>query len=232
MAFLEKQQSSDLTDYQSKFMSQTYGWMSLGLFITAYVSYMTAHSSIMSIIHQEPELFSGLIILQFVMVLGLSFLINRMSGFVAAAMFILYATISGVTFSTLFLVYTQQSIASVFGVTAGMFTGLSIYGTLTKRDLSPFRTLLFGLLIGLVLAMGVNMFMHNSQLSLLTSGLSVIVFSALTAYNTQRFRRMAANGFDNDETATRLSVLAALTLYLDFINIFLSILQLGGGRRR
>jgi FtsH-binding integral membrane protein len=171
--------------------------------------------------------FYGLLFAQLGLVFGFSAVAQRVSTVAAAAMFFAYAALTGVTFSVLFLVYTLGSIAGVFFVTAGAFAGLSVFGLFTKRDLSAIGRFAIFALIGVILATVLNIFVASSGLAFLINIVGVVLFAALTAYDTQKLKEMFASG----ETHANLPLIGALTLYLDFINMFLFLLRLGGSRR-
>jgi FtsH-binding integral membrane protein len=162
------------------------------------------------------------------LVMALSSVATRVSTVAAGAMFFGYAALTGVTFSTLFLVYTATSIAATFFVTAGAFAGLSVLGLVTRRDLSAIGRFAFFALIGVILASLVNFFLHSSGLSWLITFAGVLIFAGLTAYDTQRLKNLFASG----QVHANLPIVGALTLYLDFINMFLFLLRLFGDRRR
>jgi FtsH-binding integral membrane protein len=207
----------------------TYRWMTLGLATTGVVALGVAHSpGIVEGLLQNRILFYGLLFAQIGLVVGFSSLATRVSTAAAALMFFAYAALTGVTFSTLFLVYTASSIASTFFVTAGAFAGLSVFGAATKRDLGAVGR--FGLfaLIGVILASVVNMFLRSSGLDWLITVVGVLLFAALTAYDTQRLKEM----FRSRGSVANLPLVGALTLYLDFINMFLFLLRILGNRRR
>jgi FtsH-binding integral membrane protein len=205
-----------------------YRWMSLGLATTGAVALVVAHSpQLLDLLVGNRLVFYALIFGQLGLVVAFSSMALRVSTAAAAAMFFVYAALTGVTFSTLFLVYTASSIASTFFVTAGAFAGLSFFGAVTHRDLSAIGRFGMFALIGIILAQFANMFFHSAGLeSLLTFG-GVILFAGLTAYDTQRLKYMfsQANGNAN------MPLLGALTLYLDFINMFLFLLRMTGDRR-
>jgi uncharacterized protein len=207
----------------------TYRWMTLGLATTGIVALGVAHSpGIVEGLLQNRILFYGLLFAQIGLVVAFSSLATRVGTAAAALMFFAYAALTGVTFSTLFLVYTASSIASTFFVTAGAFAGLSVFGAATKRDLSAVGR--FGLfaLIGVILASLVNMFLRSSGLDWLITVVGVLLFAALTAYDTQRLKEL----FRSRGTGANLPLVGALTLYLDFINMFLFLLRILGDRRR
>jgi FtsH-binding integral membrane protein len=207
----------------------TYRWMSLGLAVTGLVALAVAHSpAAVDFLVGNRILFYALIFGQLGLVFALSSAATRMRTGTAALMFFAYAALTGVTFSTLFLVYTAASIASTFFVTAGTFGALSFYGAVTRRDLSAVGR--FGLfaLIGVILASIVNIFLHSGTLDWIITLVGIVLFAGLTAYDTQRLKTM----FEQGETHANLPLVGALTLYLDFINMFLFLLRILGDRRR
>jgi uncharacterized protein len=209
------------------FMQRVYAWMAGGLGVTAVTSYWVASSQAVFAAVQPYLMFIAIGTLG--LVVAFSFLSQRVSGPVAAAMFLTYAVANGLLFSTLFVVYTQGSIAGAFVTTAFTFGALSVYATVTKRDLSGWGTFLFIGLVGVLLASVVNLFLHSGMLSFVVSCATVVVFAGMTAYDTQKLRQIHAVSGHSSEGS--LAVSGALTLYLDFINIFLSLLRLAGDRR-
>jgi FtsH-binding integral membrane protein len=207
----------------------TYRWMTLGLATTGIVALGVAHTpALVEAILQNRILFYGILFAQLGLVIAFSSMAVRVSTAAAALMFFAYAALTGVTFSTLFLVYTASSIAGTFFVTAGAFAGLSLFGAATKRDLSAVGR--FGLfaIIGVILASLVNMLLRSSGLDWLISVVGVLLFAALTAYDTQRLKEI----FRTSGSVANLPLVGALTLYLDFINMFLFLLRFLGDRRR
>jgi hypothetical protein len=206
----------------------TYRWMTLGLATTGVVALAVAHSpGAIELLLGNRILFYGLLFGQLGLVMAFSSMAMRVSTAAAAAMFFAYAALTGVTFSTLFVVYTASSIASTFFVTAGAFGGLSVFGAVTKRDLSAIGRFGFFVLIGVILASLVNLFLHSSGLELLITIVGVVLFAGLTANDTQRLKAM----FRAAGTGANLPLVGALTLYLDFINMFLFLLRILGRRR-
>jgi FtsH-binding integral membrane protein len=206
----------------------TYRWMTVGLAITGFVALAVAHSpAALALLLGNRILFYGLLFAQIGFVIALSTMAARVSTATAAAMFFAYAALTGVTFSTLFVVYTSSSIAATFFITAGAFGGLSVVGLFTKRDLSAVGRFAIFALIGVLIACVVNMFVASSGLSWLISIVGVLLFAALTAYDTQRLKLLFAQG----GTAANLPLVGALTLYLDFINMFLFLLRFFGRSR-
>jgi FtsH-binding integral membrane protein len=216
------------SDVERRFMSAVYRWMTLGLLVTAGVAFWVASTpAAQQVVFGNRAVFWGLVIAQFGLVIALSAAVNKLSAGVAGALFLLYSALTGATISVVLLAYTGASVASAFAVTAGTFLAMSIYATVTKRDLSSWSTFLFMGLIGIVIASVVNIFTKSTMMQWVISAAAVVVFTGLTAYDTQRLRRMAAAGAG----VAALPVNGALALYLDFINLFLSILNIFGGRR-
>jgi uncharacterized protein len=212
-------------------MSQVYAWMTAGLLVTGAVALFVANSVVLtSMIFGNPLLFFGLFILQIVAVIGLSAGINKLSPAAATAIFMGYAALNGLTFSAIFLAYTSASIASTFFVTAGTFGAMSLYGYTTKRDLTGVGNFAIMALIGLLIASIVNLFLRSEALYWILTYAGVLIFVALTAWDTQKIKKMAANVSD-ETSAGRIAVLGALTLYLDFINLFIFLLRILGVRR-
>lgn len=212
---------------QRAFMTRVHGWMFAGLMVTGVMALVTLGNKALmdAAIHWRMPL----LLVQLGAVFVLSFLAPRLSGAVAAALFLGYSALTGMTLSILFHIYTTGSIAQAFFLTAGVYGAMALYGTVTKKNLGAWGTFLFMGLIGVVLASLVNMFMRSDAVSFVVACASVIVFAGLTAYDTQKLREMhAATGYSS---AATVSIVGALTLYLDFINLFLAILRLLGRRR-
>ena len=213
------------------FLRKVYAFMSAGLFATAVTATVVASSETMlRMIVGNPIVFYGLLFGELGMVLAFSALANRLSAVAAGALFFTYAVVNGLTLSVIFLAYTASSIGSTFFVTAGTFGALSLYGYATKRDLSGLGSFAMMGLIGLIIASVVNLFLHSSMIYWLTTFVGVIVFTALTAYDTQKLKRYGES-VTNPQDQTKVAMQGALTLYLDFINLFLYMLRLLGRRR-
>ena len=213
---------------QNTLIRQVYAWMGAGLTVTAIMALITLSTpAIINAIVGNRILFFGLMIGELALVFTLSGAINRMSAATATLIFIAYSALNGVTLSVVALVYTANSITSTFVVTAGMFGAMSVYGYVTSRDLTSWGSFLFMGLIGVVIASVVNIFVGSSAVSWVISGVGVIVFTGLTAYDTWKIKEMAAHGTEGRKPA----ILGALTLYLDFINLFLMLLRFTGNRR-
>ncbi|MFO0599174.1 MAG: Bax inhibitor-1/YccA family protein [Myxococcaceae bacterium] len=209
------------------FMQRVYWWMSLGLVLTGGIAFTIASSQALTAM--VLPLFFPLLAVEFIVVLAFSFMQSRVSGPVAAVMFLLYAVLNGLTFSVIFLVYELGSIGTAFIIAAGTFGALSIYGTVTKKDLTAWRSFLIIGLFGIIIAGIVNIFVQSDMLGFVKSCAAVVVFAGLTAYDTQKLRQYHANsGFSS---AMSLSIAGALMLYLDFVNLFLNLLRLLGRRR-
>lgn len=219
------------TDATRKFLLNVYNWMAMGLALTGVVAYGIAGSPFVNTIMENPVIYFGLFIAQIGVVLALSFAINKMPSGVAIGAFFLYAALTGVVFSVLFLVYTGASIASTFLICAGMFASVSAYGYFTKRDLAKMGTYLFMALIGLIIASVVNMFLKSGTMNLIISYVGVLIFTGLTAYDTQKIKKMSQTTDINSEQGKKGAVMGALALYLDFINMFLFLLRILGDRK-
>jgi|SRR5690606_31627087 len=216
--------------YIARYMTKVYGWMFLGLSLTAAVAFLTASSpAFVQALVTNRLLFFGLLIGQLFMVGFLSVRIHKMSASVAIAIFLGYAALNGLTFSILLLAYTVGSLLTVFAITAGTFGIMSLVGYFTKQDLTSFGKIMFMGLIGIILASIVNMFVGSTALYWIISYVGVAVFVGLIAYDTQKIKAYAL--LDNEEDRKRGAVLGALALYLDFVNLFIYLLRLFGGRR-
>jgi hypothetical protein len=212
------------------FLRAVYGWMAAGLAITATTAWLIAGSpAIVRAIATNRLLFWLLIGGQLGIVIALSARVDRMAASTASLLFAVYSALTGVTMSFVLMAYTGESVANTFVVTAGMFGGLAVYGTATRRSLAGMGSFLFMGLIGVVLASVVGIFWHNDALQFVISFIGVIVFSGLAAYDAQRLKAMAlATPAGATET---YAIVGALALYLDFINLFLFLLRFLGNRR-
>ena len=219
---------------QSAFMTQVYGWMTLALSVTGLAAYYTANTPwLMQAIFGSKIAFYGLIIGTFLLVGWLVLAIRKMSPVTATMVFLGYSLLNGLLFGSIFMAYTESSIALTFFITAGTFAAMSIYGYTTKADLSRIGNIAVMALIGIVIASLVNMFMQNETLYWIISYVGVAVFVALIAYDTQKIKNIGIHGFDESGglvAEKKASIIGALTLYLDFINLFLFLLRLFGRR--
>ena len=224
---------SGVNSVASVYMRQVYQWMTAGLALTTAVAYGVASSpAIRDAILGNSMVMILLIVAQFGLVIALSAAIHKMSAGTATALFLLYSALTGATLSSIFVIYPIASIANAFLVTTGTFLAMSVYGSVTKRDLTGMGNFLFMGLIGIVIAMVVNIFLRSGMMDLIISCLGVLIFTGLTAYDTQKLRRFGEGAPLADGTAVRRgAIMGALTLDLDFINLFLMLLRLFGGNR-
>lgn len=219
-------------DAQRAFITKVYGWMCAGLAVTALVAlYVVSSKTLMAMIVGNSMVFFGLIIGELLLVMGLAGAINRMSAATATMVFVIYAAVNGLTLSIIFLMYTASSISSTFFITAGTFGALAVYGTITKTDLTSVGNLCFMALIGLIIASVVNIFMRSNMMYWIISYAGVAIFVGLTAYDAQKIKRIGAGVDVESESGQKAAILGALSLYLDFINLFLFLLRLFGRRR-
>lgn len=213
-------------------MRKVYTWMALALCITGITAYGVATTPVfIEAILTNRILFWGLIIAEFGLVFGISGMVSRLSLATATLMFILYSIINGALLSTIFLIYTASSITKVFFITAGTFGAMALVGATTKKDLSSMGKFLFMALIGGIIATLVNMFVKSSGFELILSYAFVLIFVGLTAYDTQKIKQMLVMQDTGSESAQKLALLGALTLYLDFVNLFIYLLRIFGSRR-
>ena len=212
------------------FLRAVYGWMCVGLGVTAFVAYAIASSpTLIGTLVADRFLFLGLFLVQLGLVFFLSARVDRLAPGTATGLFIFYSALTGVTLSVILIAYTGASIASTFVVTAGMFGALALYGTTTSRSLAGVGQFVFMGLIGVILASVLAMFWRNAALDFLISVAGVIVFTGLTAWDAQRLRQMAT-ALPTEKVGS-YAILGALSLYLNFINLFLFMLRFMGGRR-
>ena len=221
--------TADVAERERSFIRSVYGWMFGGLMLTAAASlWVVMSQSMQQLIFGNRAVFWILLLVELGLVMFLSFRITKMSPAAAATSFLVYSLINGLTLSVIFFAYTQSSIVQAFVTAGGMFAVMSIYGTVTKRDLTSWGAF-FGMgLIGVLICMVVNMFLRSNALSFAASIIGVIVFVGLTAYDTQKLKAYATA----PQLRENLAVYGALALYLDFVNLFLMLLRLFGGNRR
>ena len=213
------------------FMHRVYGWMFVGLLLTAVTAYFVSTSdAILNLLISNAFVFYGLLILELILVFGLSAMVNNISAAVATFIFLLYAILNGVTFSIVLLAYTGSSIAVAFFVTAGVFGIMSLYGYITKKDLTTLGHFAMMALVGLIIASLANLFFNSSAVDWIVTYAGVLIFIALTAYDTQKIKRLYSDS-QSWEGQEKESVIGALTLYLDFINLFLDFLRIFGRSR-
>lgn len=223
---------AELKLVQSTFITKVYAWMSMALMITALTAvYVASSATLTQAILGNRIIFYVLLFGELGLVMFLSAALNRMNAMTATLLFIAYSVLNGLTLSVIFLVYTASSIGTTFFVTAGTFGVMSLYGYTTKRDLTSWGNLLFMALVGFVIATLVNLFLQNTIIYWVCTYIGILVFVGLTAYDTQKIKEMGAAGFDTSEGMRKGAIMGALALYLDFINLFLLLLRLFGGRR-
>lgn len=218
---------------QSALFRSVYLWMTLALAITGFTAMYIAKSyTFLEMIAQNSMMFWGLLIAEIGLVMYLSARIQRISFTTATLLFIAYSIVNGLTLSILFMVYTMSSIATTFFITAGTFGAMALFGYITKKDLTRIGSLCGMAVVGLIIAMIVNMFLHNSMMDMVISGIGVLVFVGLTAYDSQKIKQMlTGNDIEINETTQKIALMGALTLYLDFINLFIYLLRLFGDRK-
>jgi FtsH-binding integral membrane protein len=222
--------TTGVVDAERTFIASVYRWMAVGLLVTAGVAFLIASTpELLELVVLNRWVFYGLMIAEFGLVIALSAMLPRLSGAAAGGLFLLYSALNGATLSVILLVYTGNSVALAFGITASTFAAMSVYGTVTRRDLTGWSSFLMMGLFGVVIASLVNLFLQSSAMQFVLSCAAVVVFTGLTASDTQKLRVYARQG---GTTAAGAPVGGALMLYLDFINLFLAVLQLLGGRRK
>ncbi len=212
-------------------MRKVYVWMSMALVITGLTAWIVAHNaSLLQLIYGNSATIWILFAAEIGLVIALSAAIHKLSLPVATLMFIVYSVLNGAVLSSIFLVYTMSSIATVFFITAATFGAMSVFGYVTKKDLSSIGKFLMMALIGLIIATVVNLFMKNSGLDMIISYAGVLIFVGLTAWDTQKIKQMCLQAPDTGESMQKLALLGALSLYLDFINLFIYLLRILGNR--
>ena len=214
----------------SAFFSKVYGWMAFALLLSGLAAWLTGHN-----VAIQQTLFTGytpmvLFGIELALVFGIGAAINKLSASMCTLLFVIYSVVNGLTLGVIFLKYTETSIMSTFLVTSITFGVMSVYGFTTKSDLTSWGKILFFALIGLIVATLVNFFLKSSMFQFIISGIGVLVFVGLTAYDTQKLKALAFSAND-EESMTKLAVYGALDLYLDFINLFLYLLRFFGNRR-
>lgn len=221
-----------IADEQGRFLVRVYNWMASGLLLTGGVAYWVSSSpALTEMIFQNTFLFFGLIIGELALVGALAGWVMKMNVRTASLVFWGYAALNGLTFSFIFLVYTSSSIASTFVVTAGMFGAMSFYGATTKKDLTSWGSFCYMGLVGIILASLVNFFFQSPLIYWVTTYAGILIFVGLTAYDTQKILKTNILGNEGTDEDTKEAIRGALSLYLDFINLFLMLLRVMGDRR-
>lgn len=218
---------------QSTLMRSVYTWMTLALVITGLTAmYMAKSLTLLNMMMQNSMIFWGLLIAEVALVMYLSVRINKISFTTATLLFIAYSILNGATLSILFLLYTMSSIATTFFVTAGTFGVMALYGYITKKDLTRIGNLCLMGVIGIIIATMVNIFINNSMMDMVISYIGVLLFIGLTAYDSQKIKHLlSSDDIEVNETTQKIAVMGALTLYLDFINLFIYLLRILGDRK-
>ncbi len=229
-AFNERERG--LSSAFSALMRKVYTWMALALVITGVTAYGVASSpTLVQTLYTSNGLMLGLIIAELVLVFAISGAINRLSLGTATLLFIIYSILNGAMLSSIFVIYDPMVIAKVFFITAGTFGATAFYGYTTKKDLTSLGKILFMALIGLIIATLVNLFLKSSGFDYILSYVGVAIFTGLTAWDSQKIKQMLQTQYDMSEGAQKLALLGALTLYLDFINLFLYLLKIFGSNK-
>jgi len=220
------------TDASSIFLAKVFNWMAVGLGLTGIIALITAETGLALTIASSP-IFFILIIGELGLVFYLSARIEKIQAGTASMLFYGYAILNGLTLSVIFLAYTRTSIAGTFFITAGMFAAMAVYGTVTKRDLSGLGSFLMMGLVGIIIASIVNFFLNSSSLYWAISFIGVFIFTGLTAYDVQQIKNMGERGIleQGEDAIKKGSIMGALRLYLDFINLFLMLLRFFGASR-
>lgn len=220
-----------LSRLRQAFMTKVYGWMFVGLMFTGITSWYTFDSGLWIQIASNSILFFGLIIAEFALVWFIAARVATLSVFASGSMFLVYSILNGLTLSVILARYTLESISEIFFLTAAMFLALSIFGFVTKKDLTGVGNFMLMGLFGIIGISIINIFFHSSMMSFIVSVAGVIIFSGLTAYDTQKLKEMAIIETHGGEAAQKTAISGALALYLDFINLFIFLLSLLGNRR-
>lgn len=226
----------DVTQRLARFLQAVYGFMATALMFTAITAYYVGSSPtlINKLFHspQSSTILIALLVTQVILVIGITAAIRKISFPVALTLFFVYAGLLGVTLSSIFIVYELPSIYQTFLIAAAMFGGMSLYGYFTKADLTTVGNIGIMIVWGMVIAMLINIWLQSSQMDMVISFIGVIVFALLTAFDTQKIKLLGQQMLVDDETMSKVAVIGALTLYLDFINIFLFLLRFLGDRKK
>ena len=225
---VQAENEMSLQRYVAAVMRKVYGKMTLGLLLTALASFLMFSSGLMSLMFTYTPIIWILFVAELGLVIFLSARIDKMSNTIATVMFYLYSVLNGVTLAPIFLAYTGTSIAMTFAITAGTFGAMTFAGYITQKDLSKFGAIMFMAFIGLFICMLVNLFIHSTMMTWLISCAGVLIFVGLTAWHTQTIKRMCAEA--DPSMVGKVATMGALTLYLDFINLFLHLLRILGSR--
>ena len=224
--------AEEAEELQRAFLVKVYGWMMAGLLVTGVMSLVTINTpGLLELLFSSRWTVIGLFVVQIGLVGWLSVRIEHMSAATATMVFVGYAALTGLTLSAIFLMYTAESLASTFFITAGTFGAMSVYGYVTKRDLTGFGSFLMMGLIGMIIASVVNIFLQSSMLYWISTYIGIFIFVGLTAYDTQKIKNMSEVALMGAEVEQKGAIMGALRLYLDFINLFLLLLRVTGSRK-
>ena len=216
---------------QQTFFSKVFGWMFFGLMLTAVISaYFASQQDMLKFFNENPMYLFAALGIEWIIVFVMILAIKKISATVATFLFILYAALNGFTMSMIISIYTTGSIASAFAITAGMFGAMALYGYATKKDLSSWGSVLIMALIGFLIASIVNIFFYNETIYWILSGLGIVIFCGLTAYHMNRLKKISHASM-SEEQRNKSAIIGALSLYLDFINLFCLILRFVGNAR-
>ena len=221
----------ELAEANQRFMVKVYGWMCFALAITGFMSLFVVHfEPLLNFFVSHTGVFIFLLIAEVLLVVMLSARVEKMSLFTCTLIFLVYSILNGITLAPLFLVYTASSIASTFFIVSGTFAAMSLFGYFTKQDLTKWGNILIMALVGLIIATLVNLFVHSTWIYWITTYAGVFIFIGLIAYDTQKLKDMSALTLDETEEGRKMTIMGALTLYLDFINLFIYLLRIFGKR--
>ncbi len=224
--------TEEAEELQRAFLVKVYGWMMAGLLVTGVMSLVTISTpGLLELLFSSRWTVIGLFVVQIGLVGWLSVRIEQMSASTATMVFVGYAALTGLTLSAIFLIYTAESLASTFFITAGTFGAMSVYGYVTKRDLTGLGSFLMMGLMGLIIASIVNIFLESSMMYWITTYIGIFIFVGLTAYDTQKIKNMSEVALMGGEAEQKGAIMGALRLYLDFINLFLLLLRVTGSRK-
>ncbi|MBO6051359.1 MAG: Bax inhibitor-1/YccA family protein [Bacteroidales bacterium] len=221
----------ELAEANQRFMVKVYGWMCFALAVTGFTSMFVVHfEPLLNFFVTHTSFFIFLLIAEVLLVATLSARVEKMSLFACTLTFLIYSILNGITLAPLFLVYTSSSIASTFFICAGTFAAMSLFGYFTKQDLTKWGSILIMALVGLIIATLVNLFIHSTWIYWITTYAGVFIFIGLIAYDTQKLKDMSALTLEETEEGRKMTIMGALSLYLDFINLFIYLLRIFGKR--
>lgn len=219
----------ELAEANQRFMVKVYAWMCFALAVTGFMSLFVVHfEPLMNFFFMNTGVFIFLLIAEVILVVILSARVERMSLFTCTLIFMVYSILNGITLAPLFMVYTASSIASTFFIVSGTFAAMSLFGYFTKQDLTKWGNILIMALVGLIIATLVNLFLHSTMVYWITTYAGVFIFIGLIAYDTQKLKEMSALVVEETEETRKMTIMGALSLYLDFINIFIYLLRIFG----